>query len=132
VLDFREYEVVRQGDEVVVVGTIRDPVNWDFTIRISEDDIPGTARMLLSPAMLGMLLRAILKPRKRHHWSQQRAEHLAEGKRRRQATAETAADRARACRETVTTRRRARGVQPLPSTAGPDRGLKRPAADGSS
>jgi len=33
VMDFREYETIREGDEVVVVGTIRDPVNWDFSIR---------------------------------------------------------------------------------------------------
>ena len=44
-MDFREYEVARDGDEVVVSGTIREPVNWDFTIRINGDDIPGMLRL---------------------------------------------------------------------------------------
>ena len=44
VMDFREYTVVREGDELVVVGTIRDPINWDFTIRMCEDDLAGLAR----------------------------------------------------------------------------------------
>jgi hypothetical protein len=34
VLDFRECDIERVGDEVVISGTIHDPVNWDFTIRV--------------------------------------------------------------------------------------------------
>ena len=33
-LDFRECDIERVGDEVVISGTIHDPVNWDFTIRV--------------------------------------------------------------------------------------------------
>jgi hypothetical protein len=57
VMDFREYEVARDGDEVVVSGTIREPVNWDFTIRISGDDIPGMLRLGLHRHTLGMAFR---------------------------------------------------------------------------
>jgi len=95
VLDFREYEVVPVEDELVVVGTIRDPVNWDFTIRICEDDVPGMIRLVLRPSMLGLVLRSLFKRTKRGHWGQEPAEHLAEGRRRLQAARENAAERAR-------------------------------------
>lgn len=45
VMDFREYEITRDGDDVVVSGTIREPVTWDFSIRISGEDIPGMLRV---------------------------------------------------------------------------------------
>lgn len=107
VLDFREYELVRAGDELVVVGTIRDPVNWDFTIRICEDDVSGLTWLVLRRAMVGFLLRALLNRRKRHHWGQERAEHLAEGKRRRRAARENAVERVRVGLNPLATRRSA-------------------------
>lgn len=107
VLDFREYEAVRVDDEIVVVGTIRDPVNWDFTIRICEDDVPGMASLVLRRSMLGLLLRSFFKRLKRHHWSQERDAHLAEGKKRRQAAREDAAERARVGLQPLAARRRA-------------------------
>lgn len=106
VLDFREYEVLRVDDEIVVVGTIRDPVNWDFTIRICEDDIAGMAGLALRKSMIGHLLRSFFKRMKNHHWGQERAEHLAEGKRRRQKARENAAERARIGLQPLATRRR--------------------------
>jgi hypothetical protein len=134
-MDFREYEIVRQGDEIVVVGTIRDPVNWDFTIRICEDDIPGTALLLLRRPMLSMLLRGFFKRRKRGHWNQEQVEHRAEGKRRRQLARETAVERARASVEPATARRSGRGVRAAAATAkevrGPVGGLEASVADGS-
>jgi hypothetical protein len=121
VLDFREYEVVRADDELVVVGTIRDPVNWDFTIRICEDDVPGMTWLVLRRAMVGHLLRALFKRRKRHHWGQERAEHLAEGRRRRQVARENAGERARSSLDPLATRRSAataRKAAPKTSEAG--------------
>ena len=56
-MDFREYEIARDGDEVVVTGTIREPVNWDFTIRINGDDIPGMLRLGLHRHTLAMAAR---------------------------------------------------------------------------
>lgn len=56
-MDFREYEIARDGDEVVVTGTIREPVNWDFTIRINGDDIPGMLRLGLHRHTLAMAVR---------------------------------------------------------------------------
>jgi len=133
-MDFREYEIVRQGEEIIIVGTIRDPVNWDFTIRICEDDISGTALLLLRRPMLAMLFRGLFKRRKHGHWNQEQAEHRAEGKRRRQVARETAVERARASVESATARRNVRGVRAAVATAkevsGPVGRLKAAAADG--
>jgi hypothetical protein len=98
-MDFREYEIVRDGDEIVVVGTIRDPVHWDFSIRICEDDVPGMTWLVLRKKMIWLLLRSFFRLRRRHHWSQERSEHLAEGKRRRQSACEKAAERTPSHRE---------------------------------
>ena len=95
-MDFREYAVVREGDEVVIVGTIRDPVNWDFSIRFCEDDMVGMTRFALTRQTIGLLLRALFKRKKHHHWTQERSEHVAEGKRRREEAKEKAIERAQA------------------------------------
>jgi hypothetical protein len=118
VMDFREYAVLRQDEEVVVVGAIRDPVNWDFTIRFCEDDIVGMTRLVLRPAMLGLLLRALFKRRRHHHWSQEHAEHLAEGARRLATAGENAAERAAACVAPSAERKAVRSIRaPAPATA---------------
>lgn len=118
VMDFREYAVVGQDDEVVVVGAIRDPVNWDFTIRFCEDDIIGMTRLVLRPAMIKLLFRALFKRRRHHHWSQDQAEHLAEGKRRLMTAGENAAERAAACLAPTAQRKAVRSVRkPTPAAA---------------
>ena len=132
VLDFREYELTGADDELVIVGTIRDPVNWDFTIRICEDDVPGMTWLVLRRAMLGLLLRAFFKRRKHHHWSQEQAEHRAEGKKRRQVARENAAGRARVSLQPVATRRGAAPRKAAPKTseaARPPAGAESSAAD---
>lgn len=60
VMDFREYDIARDGDDVIVSGTIREPVTWDFTIRISGDDIPGMLRVGLHHQTLSLAARWIL------------------------------------------------------------------------
>ena len=112
VMDFREYAVIREDDEVVVVGTIRDPVNWDFSIRICQDDVVGMTKLVLRPAMIRLLLRSAFRRRKKNHWTQERAEHLAEGRKRIAAAAEKAAERVRLREEN--------GGE-LPAEAGPAR-----------
>jgi hypothetical protein len=94
-MDFREYAVIRESDEAIIVGTIRDPVNWDFSIRVCQDDIVGMTKLILRPAMIRLLLRSIFRRRKKHHWSQEHPEHMAEGKKRIAAAAEKAAERIR-------------------------------------
>jgi hypothetical protein len=88
-MDFREYTVVREGDELVVVGTIRDPINWDFTIRMCEDDLAGMLALGANRNTFGLIMRWLVVltgwlfgRRPKHHWTQDRDEHLAEGKKR--------------------------------------------------
>jgi hypothetical protein len=61
VMDFREYDISREGDDVIVSGTIRAPVTWDFSIRFTRSDIPGLLRVGLSRHVLGMALRWVLR-----------------------------------------------------------------------
>ena len=63
VLDFREYEIERVGDEVVISGTIHDPVNWEFTIRVEPQDIPGMLRVGVNPHTLRLALGWLRHPR---------------------------------------------------------------------
>ncbi len=95
VMDFREYEIVREGDECVVVGVIRDPVNWDFTIRVSEDDIAGMTRLILNPRTLKMVISALFKRKKKHHWTESIEEHLEEGTKRLEVAKAEASEKAK-------------------------------------
>ena len=88
VMDFREYTVRREGDEIVIMGTIREPVHWDFSIRMCEDDLAGVAQVATRKTMLLWLLRALFKRNRHAHWSQSRDEHVAEAERRRIAAKE--------------------------------------------
>lgn len=79
VMDFREYEVVIEGNELVVVGIIRDPVTWDFSIRFCEDDYLAIVKLAFHPQTLKAAFRALLNRFKHHHWGKDRAQHQAEG-----------------------------------------------------
>ena len=116
VMDFREYEVVRDGDEIVVVGTIREPVTWDFTIRICEDDLAGIANLATQRPTWGLLLRSLFKRDKGHHWSRDRAEQAAEARQRREAAREKAPEKVLALREASAGRRRP-AVRAVPRSA---------------
>ena len=80
VMDFREYEVLLEGNELVVVGTIRDPVTWDFSIRFCEDDYLAVVKLAFHPQTIKAVLRAAFHRFKNHHWGKDRAVHQAEGK----------------------------------------------------
>jgi len=95
VMDFREYAVISEDGEVVIVGTIRDPVNWDFSIRVCEDDVAGMTKLILRPAMIRLLLRSLFRRQKKDHWTQDYAEHLTEGRKRSVSADEKAAGRMR-------------------------------------
>lgn len=76
VMDFREYVVTTENHELIIRGTIHDPVHWDFTITMCEDDLPGLIRVATRRQTIGLLVRSLLKPRKRHHWKDDRKEHV--------------------------------------------------------
>lgn len=79
VMDFREYEVRMDGDELVIVGIIRDPVTWDFSMRFCEDDYPAILGFILRKATLKHIFRALFSFKKKHHWVGSREEHLEAG-----------------------------------------------------
>jgi hypothetical protein len=112
VMDFREYSVIREGEEAVIIGTIRDPVKWDFSIRVCQDDIVGMTKLILRPAMIGLLVRSIFRRLRPHHWTQDHAEHVSDGKKRHVSARQKAAERIRLREEN--------GGQ-LPAEAGPAR-----------
>jgi len=88
VLDFREYDVIRDGDEVKIVGTIRDPVNWDFSIRVCDDDIGGIVQVMLHRNTLRMALRSLFRRKKKGHWGESIEEHHAKARECHKATVE--------------------------------------------
>lgn len=79
VMDFREYHVRREDDELVIVGVIRDPVSWDFSMRFCEDDYPAVLRLVLNRHTLWCVFRSLFRIPKKHHWGVERKEHYAEG-----------------------------------------------------
>jgi hypothetical protein len=66
-MDFREYTVVREGDELVIVGTIRDPISWEFTIRLCEDDLAGMFALGANRSTFGLVMRWLFGRRPKHH-----------------------------------------------------------------
>jgi hypothetical protein len=54
-MNFMDYDVRREGQEVVISGRITDPVNWDFWIRFDEDDVPGLVRVAKNPSVIAMV-----------------------------------------------------------------------------
>lgn len=69
VMDFREYNVVPKDKEIVIEGTITEPVHWDFTIRMCQDDLPGITKVLFKKTTILFLLKAALTKNKDNHWS---------------------------------------------------------------
>lgn len=56
VMDFRRYDIRRDENEVLITGTITEPVTWDFSIRIEPDDFPGLIKVARSRAMISLFL----------------------------------------------------------------------------
>lgn len=68
-MDFRKYNVIPKDGEIVIEGTITEPVHWDFTIRMCQDDLPGITKVLFKKDMLLFLIKAALTRNKANHWS---------------------------------------------------------------
>ena len=79
-MDFREYRAARNGDELVITGSVHEPVHWDFSFRVCQDDVPGLVKMIAGPSMLRFVVSSLLRRKKHHHWSNDLKEHRAEVK----------------------------------------------------
>lgn len=53
-MDFREYEVLTDPEtgNITIIGTMKDPVNWEFKITMEPDDIPGFMKILFNMGVL--------------------------------------------------------------------------------
>jgi len=52
VLDFAKGNVTREGDEVIVRGIIKEPVDWNFEVTITREDVLGLLHVIVSAAVL--------------------------------------------------------------------------------
>jgi hypothetical protein len=55
IMNFMNYDVHKDGQEVVISGRITEPVNWEFWIRFDENDVPGLIRVAKNPSVVGMV-----------------------------------------------------------------------------
>ncbi len=57
-MDFRYYKVVKDPEtgNVCIVGSMRDPVNWEFRVMMEPDDIGGFAKMFLNWSMIWLVI----------------------------------------------------------------------------
>ncbi len=83
IMDFREYSVTRQDDEIIISGTITEPVHWDFSIRMCEDDLAGITHVAARRPLIALIIRSLFKRQKNHHWTTDRETHLEQIKERR-------------------------------------------------
>jgi hypothetical protein len=60
-MDFMQYEITQEGEEIVIAGRIVEPVNWDFWIRFDENDVPGLIRVAKNRKLIRMVLRRYLR-----------------------------------------------------------------------
>ena len=61
-MDCRYYKVIEdpESGHAIVVGNMREPVNWEFTIKMEPHDIAGVMKLLFTWPMLKFVLRNIL------------------------------------------------------------------------
>ena len=62
-MDFKEYSVAREGDAdgVQIIGTIKEPVNWEFKITIEPNDVPGMMKIFFNWSVIKLVLLNALK-----------------------------------------------------------------------
>ena len=127
VMDFREYEVRMEGDELVIVGIIRDPVTWDFSMRFCEDDYPAILGFILRKATLKHIFRALFSFKKKHHWVGSREEHLESGKNNRELIQSEVEERVKSAMSPIEAPKRTRRTR-RENTAATDSANKEAAA----
>ncbi|NNN21496.1 MAG: hypothetical protein HKL80_05780 [Acidimicrobiales bacterium] len=51
VIDLKECEIRAEHGEILLKGTVKSPVTWEFSIRVGQDDLPGMLRVASRPSM---------------------------------------------------------------------------------
>jgi hypothetical protein len=60
VLDFRLADFTREGDTVYITGTVLEPVNWEFKLTITREDLPGILHVITTFPTFVYILRSIV------------------------------------------------------------------------
>jgi hypothetical protein len=62
-MDFRYYKTIKdpESDDIFVIGSMRDPVNWEFRITFGPEDVPGLIKMFCNFAMIKLVAKNIHK-----------------------------------------------------------------------
>jgi len=62
-MDCRYYKVKHdpQTNNVYIIGTITDPVNWEFRVTLQPEDIPGMMKLFFHTCVIKLLLRNFYK-----------------------------------------------------------------------
>lgn len=47
-MDFEKYQAIEENENVIVIGNMISPVNWEFKITMTPQDIVGFARLFFS------------------------------------------------------------------------------------
>jgi hypothetical protein len=58
-MDFRYYKTIKdvESDNVFIIGSMQDPVNWEFRITFSPDDVPGLIKTFFNFSMIKLLIK---------------------------------------------------------------------------
>ncbi len=62
-MDFRYYKTIKdpESDDIFVIGSMQDPVNWEFRITFGPEDIPGLIKMFFNFVMIKLVVKNIHK-----------------------------------------------------------------------
>lgn len=55
-MDFRSYKIMKEpgSPNVMLIGCMQDPVNWEFKITFEPDDIPGMMKVAMNISMMAL------------------------------------------------------------------------------
>ncbi len=56
-MDFRFYTTLQDlhQERVYIIGSMQDPVTWEFRITLEPEDVPGLMKMFFNPAMIRLI-----------------------------------------------------------------------------
>lgn len=60
-MNLKEFQVKKQGKEVILIGVTHAPVTWETNIRVRSEDIGGILKIALNPKVLVLGLRWLLR-----------------------------------------------------------------------
>jgi hypothetical protein len=60
-MDFRYYKTMKDpgSDHVFIIGSMQDPVNWEFRITFTPEDVPGMIKTFFNISMIKLLIKNI-------------------------------------------------------------------------